>query len=222
MWVDLLLLASYEDSKVLVGGKLVDVKRGQMIVSLSYLSKRWGKAKGTILKFLELLEADQMIDRCVDRKLTIITICKYESYQGCDEQSLTDVCTDDRPMTDQSLTEIKKLEEVKEINITNNHAHAREENVSWIESVERSFAERFKAQGCAMKIAKITGKKGDEIMKFLDIYMTKRELMDRGHKDFSQFIGLFQWSIENNKISIPAESKKKKVIEGADLLNIYG
>lgn len=221
-WIDLLLTASFEDNKVLVGDRLIEVKRGQQVISLSFLASRWGTSKRTVLKFLTLLEQDQMCNRCTHQKVTILTICNYESYQEVERQEVTDDCTDKYPIGNRLVTELKNVEECKEINITNNHAHAREENVSWIESVERAFAERFKAQGCAMKIAKITGKKGDEIMKLLDIYMTKRELMDRGHKDFSQFIGLFQWSIENNKISIPTETKTKKVIEGTDLLNIYG
>ena len=36
-WIDLLLMASFEDNKTLVGDRLVEVKRGQQIISLSFL-----------------------------------------------------------------------------------------------------------------------------------------------------------------------------------------
>ena len=59
-WVDLLLLANYEDGKVLVGETLVELKRGQMVMSLSFLAERWNVSKRTVLKFLLLLEEDKM------------------------------------------------------------------------------------------------------------------------------------------------------------------
>ena len=79
--------------------------------------------------------------------------------------------------------------------------------------------------GSAIPLSKKTGKTAQEVMELLDIYMAHRELKDRGHKDYNEFISLFMWHIENNKISIPAKAevkKEKKVITGADIFKVYG
>lgn len=62
-WIDLLLLANYEDNKVLVGEHLVDLKRGQLIASLAFLAGRWNTSKSTVLRFLDLLESETMVKR---------------------------------------------------------------------------------------------------------------------------------------------------------------
>lgn len=213
-WIDMLFLASYEDNKVLVGNRIAEVKRGQFQGSLSFFMKRWRVSKDRVINFLRLLQAEGMILKETDRNIPLITICNYESYQDVPDNLpyyLPDNLPDNLPDT------TKEVKEVKEINNTNNRAHAREENVSWIESVERSFAERFKAQGCAMQMAKVTGKNAKEIMTLLDVYMALRQLTDRGHKDFNQFVSLFKWHIVNNKVSTPAEvAQPQKTITNED------
>ena len=186
-WIDLLLMASYEDNKQLVGDRLVEVKRGQMIVSLSFLSKRWGKAKGTILKFLELLESDHMIDRCTDRKVTILTICKYESYQEAEKQSLTDGVNDCLPMTDRCLTELKKLEEVKEIyNTTTAHTCTREQD----------FINQYRKEGRWADACMILHLKSiEECESLFDRWILEYQHKGQTHHDYTDFKGHFiQWA----------------------------
>ena len=217
-WIDLLLLASFEDNKALVGDRLVEVKRGQQIASLSFLSKRWNKAKGTVLKFLELLESDHMIERHTDRKVTILTICNYESYQEVDKQTLTDVVNDSEPMTDRCLTELKNVEDCKEIYNTNS-ARTHEERVSWDASRERGFCETFKARGAFLPMGTATGKSGKEILALLDVYMANREVRDMGHKDYNEFVNLFKWHIENGKVKVYDQPQQKK---SKNILEMYG
>ena len=115
-WIDLLMLAEWRDSKRLVGSDLVTIKRGQLIASAHYLRERWAykddngvqrkPSEHTILKFLSLLEADQMISRAKHpaTRATMITIVNYDDYQqnstaGCNEGSndpCNDPCTEDK------------------------------------------------------------------------------------------------------------------------------
>lgn len=119
-WIDLLMLAEWRDSKRLVGSDLVTIKRGQLIASVHYLRERWAykddngvqrkPSEHTILKFLSLLEADQMISRAKHpaTRATMITIVNYDDYQqnstaGCNEGSndpcndgCNDPCTEDK------------------------------------------------------------------------------------------------------------------------------
>lgn len=213
-WIDLILMASWEDNKVLVGDRLVEVKRGQQIVSLSFLSKRWGKAKGTILKFLELLESDGMIERYTDRKVTVLTICKYESYQESEERPLTDVSTDCLPMTDRLLTELKKEEEVKEINITTTaqaHTHTCEE-----------FAERFRAEGNWAEVCMLIHAKSVQFCQALFEEFVKEKKYDGNTwADYNDFKRHFRMWATNAMRKTPIEPAKRQVISGQDILSIY-
>lgn len=220
-WIDLLLLASYEDNKALLGNRITEVKRGQFIASLRFLAERWNASKDKINAFLKLLAQDGMITKESDRNTTLITICNYESYQDIPGDFETPL----RHLQDTSETpsrQTKEIQEVKEINITNNRAHAHEETVTWNEVTESGFLERFKAQGSAREIMRITGKSKAEVDALLDVYIAKRKLSDRGHKDFSQFCSLFLWAVQNNKIAPPAQPKQeKKVISGQAIFDLY-
>lgn len=88
-WLDLLFLAAWEDKQVLHDSHLFVLRRGQIIVSISFLSERWGKSHPTIIKFLRLLEGEDMIKRStIYRQTSILTICNYEKYQCNDDSTL--------------------------------------------------------------------------------------------------------------------------------------
>ena len=73
--------------------------------------------------------------------------------------------------------------------------------------------------------SKRVGKPAKDISRLLEIYMADRQLKNRGHKDYSEFVNLFMWHVNNSKITIPAEAEKpkeKKVISGADIFKVYG
>ena len=221
-WVDLLLSATHKDTKLLIGGQLIELKKGQLRASSTYLAERWGKAKRTIQKFLDLLESDQMISRESSHKITIITICNYESYQEVEQQQVANKVTDSvangYPIGSQSVAENKNAEEYKEIYNTNS-ARTHEERVSWIASTERGYFDAFKARGAFIPMGTATGKSGKEILALLDVYMAYREVKDMGHKDYNEFVNLFKWHIENGKIKVPDQPQQKK---SKNILEMYG
>lgn len=217
-WTSLLLMAAHEDKKTLVGNQLIELKRGQLIASNSFLAERWNTSERTVLRFLDLLESDSMLHRCTHRKVTIITICNYDSYQEKRKGKVTNTCTDDAPMAHQSVSENKNVEENKEIYNTNS-ARTHEERVSWDASRERGFCETFKARGAFLPMGTATGKSGKEILALLDVYMANREVRDMGHKDYNEFVNLFKWHIENGKIKVhdqPQQKKSKNILEMYD------
>jgi hypothetical protein len=223
-WVLLLLKVSHEDKKILMGNQLVELKRGQINISFSSLAELWKTSRASAERFVEILEQEQMISREVRRKVSIITICNYESYQD-KKRGKRD---DDEPIVIRSRDTIKEDKEDKEIYIDLTNAPAsrtREENPAWDEARESGFVERFKAQGSARLIMRTTGKSPEDVMRLLDVYLASRQMKDLGHKDFNHFLEAFQYAIKNNKISIPvtpAQSKEKKVISGADIFKVYG
>ncbi|WP_317955147.1 MULTISPECIES: DnaD domain protein [unclassified Staphylococcus] len=80
-WIDLLLLVNHTESKIMVDGELIIVKRGQRITSLRQLRERWNWSITKVNNFLKALEDETMIELKKDTKKTIITIVKYDFYQ---------------------------------------------------------------------------------------------------------------------------------------------
>ena len=223
-WIMLLLKVNYEDKKVLAGSRLIELKSGQIIASLSFLASLWKTSKRTAERFIDLLEQEQMVSRCTSQKVTILTICNWDTYQEIATTKRADARANREPITRQSVSENKKEEEIKEIKEINNTntAHAREGVISWDADKEQGFFNTFKGQGSAIPLAKKIGKTPQDVMKLLDVYMAHRELKNKGHKDFQEFVNLFIWHIENNKISIPVVKKEPKVISGAAIFDVYG
>lgn len=227
-WTDMLFEASFKDSKVLVKRQIVELKRGQMLGSISYFVKRWNASKDQVIAFLKVLQYEGMVNKNTDKNITIITICNYDSYQGRLDNNPDNLCDNksdnpcDNKSDNKSDTNKERIEGIEYNNITNNSAcaYTREENVGWVESVERGFVERYKAQGCPMAAARATGKKAQEILQLLEVYSATREAKGRGHRDFEEFRNLFLWHVQNDKISIPvvrAEKSSPKVIGNAEL-----
>ncbi|MEE0106678.1 MAG: hypothetical protein UEY91_07795 [Lachnospiraceae bacterium] len=97
-WIDILMLASYKNKKVLVGNELIELERGSFITSQSQLAKRWNADRRTVKKYLDLLQDAQMIVHILHRKKTIVKVLNYSIYQDTGESnwttSGTDECTD--------------------------------------------------------------------------------------------------------------------------------
>ena len=196
-WVDLLLSANHKDNKVLVKNQLVELQKGQMIVSLSFLAERWGKSKRTILKFLELLESEQMIARKSNRKVTILTICNYDGYQGTEIAKVTDTCTDKYPMSNRCVTETKNEEECKEIyNTPTAHTYTREDE----------FISQYRREGRWSEACLILHLKSvEECEHLFDRWILEYQHKGQTHSDYTDFKGHFiQWA----RITIQKEKKQ--------------
>jgi hypothetical protein len=212
-WLDLLISANHKSTKVLVGNKLVDCERGQSLQSLCTWAKQWNVDRRTVKKFFAMLENEQMIVQHNVHNTTLITICNYDSYQMRGDSEVTDVVNDKYPIGNRWVTETKKKEEVKEINITTT-PRAREESIEWDDNTENSYLERFKAQGSARDAMRMTGKTLREVMEIMDVYRAKRKLQNRGHESYDQFCNLFVWYLEQGKIPQTSAQPQSGVISG--------
>lgn len=80
-WIDLLLMANFTDGHMLHRGTIVEIQRGQVFRSIKYLSDRWGWNRKKTMRFLALLEAENMVKTEGTPNGTCITIEKYAFYQ---------------------------------------------------------------------------------------------------------------------------------------------
>lgn len=80
MW--LVMEASWKDRVKRVGAVVVDLKRGQLAASVRFMAAAWGWEKSTVDRFLKRLEKRDMIGTDSGTGLNVITIRKYNDYQG--------------------------------------------------------------------------------------------------------------------------------------------
>lgn len=123
-WLDLIQSARFEASTVLLNGRELEVRPGELIASRRFLEKRWGWGSTKVGNFLEMLKSNQKITIEQTNGRTIIKLCNYESYN--DQQ--TNEQTTGKPLTNQRQTrdkpkekkdkERKELEEYKEKDIS--------------------------------------------------------------------------------------------------------
>lgn len=222
-WLDLLIMASFEDNKVLVGDKLIEVKRGQMIASCDFLAKRWGCSKSTVFKFLELLESDNMVERYTERKITKLTICNYESYQQKEESTPNELPNDYRTIAERLPNELKNVEEVKEIN-NNLNARTREERVPWDDGIEKGFAEQIKANQI-MAIGRKFSLNRPQVIQFIGAFLDKCQIGNHGHRDVGHFgnhlCNFIGEELKRQGEKSTEQPKPRKVIEGKEIFNLY-
>lgn len=81
-WLDLLMLATYKDTKALYRGALTVFERGVVYKSIAQLATRWEWDRKKVRRFLVMLEEDGMITRISNNQGTIIKISNYDKWQG--------------------------------------------------------------------------------------------------------------------------------------------
>lgn len=113
--------AAWKDTKVRFAGEVVELKRGQLITSRSFISKGFGIGEQVTRTFLENIEKDEMVNLQTTRKGTIITICNYEKYQS--NEITTNQQTNQHPTSTQPAANHNKKEDknlrTKELSIDN-------------------------------------------------------------------------------------------------------
>lgn len=195
-WTWLLMKASHEDTKVVEGNKVIELKRGQLIASLSLLEAKWGVTRKTVMRFLDVLEREEMLHRQVHQGITIITICNYEGYQGKKKCDSTDMSTDKSPLSPPTSPPIQEDKEDKNIyNTTTAHTCTREQD----------FINQYRKEGRWADACLILHLKSiEECERLFDRWILEYQHKGQTHHDYTDFRGHFiQWA----RITIQKEKK---------------
>lgn len=88
-WNDILLTVNFSPAKKIIKGKLINVNRGESILSLDSWASRWKWNKSSVKRFFELLKKDGMIELKNETVTTRLTVCKYNTYQSKENESET-------------------------------------------------------------------------------------------------------------------------------------
>ncbi|UTG99342.1 DnaD domain protein [Macrococcoides canis] len=119
-WMELILLTNHTDKKTVIGGNLVTIKRGTFHTSEIKLAERWGVSRNTVRKFLDLLEADDMISTKKTINGTTIKVHNYNVYQGNTEEKKHQTEQRNEQYTEQQTEQNTEQNRDNELNKTKN------------------------------------------------------------------------------------------------------
>lgn len=88
-WIDLLLMANFEDRQIISKGVIVEVERGQVFRTIKFLAERWGWTPKKVRKFIEALEGQQMVTSKGLSNGTLITIENYTKWNDSGQTKCT-------------------------------------------------------------------------------------------------------------------------------------
>jgi len=81
LWLYLLMAASLTDKATAFNGQMLNIKRGQLVFGLNAASARLNISIRRLRKYLNWFETDNMIDKQITNKFSIISITNYSQYQ---------------------------------------------------------------------------------------------------------------------------------------------
>jgi DNA-binding transcriptional regulator YhcF (GntR family) len=86
-WIDLILRANHKPNLIRIRGNEVRTERGELCWSIKSLANIWQWNERTVNKYLSLLKKEGMIQYRKSNVTTVISILKYDYYQGSTEQN---------------------------------------------------------------------------------------------------------------------------------------
>lgn len=142
-WLDIVQSARFEDTKQLIGNRFIEVKRGQMLVSLRFLSGRWQWSTKKVNSFLDLLIQDKMIIKETPKETgqTVITICNYDKYNFISQELETE------KKQQGNTKETARKQQGNKINKDNKENKLKEDNIpptppKGVEDLEKVISEK--------------------------------------------------------------------------------
>lgn len=113
-WLDLIMLANYEDKKIPYKGEIIVCKRGSVNLSITKLAQRWNCSRDKARHFLHLLENDNMVTIKATTNRTTITLVNYGKYQDKATTKPTTKSTTSKATNPQRADTTKKDKKDKE------------------------------------------------------------------------------------------------------------
>ena len=94
-WIDIIMMANWEDKTIMFDGKSKTLERGSFITSTVKLAERWNMSRRTVKNFLDTLKNEGMITYQSTKRCTTIFVTNYVAYQGFEGIGGAGDCTTD-------------------------------------------------------------------------------------------------------------------------------
>ena len=195
-WVDLLLLANYEDKKMPYKGEVVTCKRGDVNLSITELAKRWGWSRNSARRFLMLLESDGMVTVNATTHRTTITLEKYGFFNNpcATNEATSGQQVDDKWATSgQQVDTTKKVKKVKKVEKVEKHIYGEYKHVRLTDEEMNRLVAELGEDGFA------------ECIRILDEY---KEQTGKTYKNDN--LAIRNWVITRYKENISKQAVKPK------------
>jgi hypothetical protein len=120
LWVHLLMKANHIRHEFIFNGNKMACDRGQCITGRNKLSNETGIEPSKVNRILKTLKTEQQIEQQTNSRFSLITILKYEDYQGDIEQPIKQRVNNKRTASEQPVNtnnnevEVKKNEKNEE------------------------------------------------------------------------------------------------------------
>ena len=89
LWMYCLLKATHKDTSVLIDREEIPIKKGEFLFGLDVAKRDLGIPRTTLYTLLKTLEKLGMVERRPERRFTIISLLKWDTYQAEDKQDGT-------------------------------------------------------------------------------------------------------------------------------------
>lgn len=177
-WLDLVLMAN---------------ENGEVHMSLSDLSHRWGTDKSKVSRFFKKLNGATILQHQMQHQVQRITICNTGSYKGVCNPKYNPQCNDFATPQEKSLFSPSPTPPTtlisKEI-IDDNNAHAREENFDLKVGVlasEEGYIKRYQQEGLWADAAMSAHLTIPQVQQIFDEFVVEQKHNSSRHSDYSDF-----------------------------------
>lgn len=99
-WLDLIQAAGIEERVIILDGRAIESRRGELAASRRFLENRWRWSAGKVTRFLDMLKSQGMIETRKEHGQTVIRLCNYDTYNPLVTDRHTGEKTSDEPRTE--------------------------------------------------------------------------------------------------------------------------
>lgn len=99
-WLDLIQAAGIEERVIILDGRAIESRRGELAASRRFLENRWRWSAGKVTRFLDMLKSQGMIETRKEHGQTVIRLCNYDIYNPLVTDRHTGEKTSDEPRTE--------------------------------------------------------------------------------------------------------------------------
>lgn len=99
-WLDLIQAAGIEERVIILDGRAIESRRGELAASRRFLENRWRWSASKVTRFLDMLKSQGMIETRKEHGQTVIRLCNYDTYNPLVTDRHTGEKTSDEPRTE--------------------------------------------------------------------------------------------------------------------------
>lgn len=99
-WLDLIQAAGIEERVIILDGRAIESRRGELAASRRFLENRWRWSAGKVTRFLDMLKSQGMIETRKEHGQAVIRLCNYDTYNPLVTDRHTGEKTSDEPRTE--------------------------------------------------------------------------------------------------------------------------